>query len=371
MPPTSVITGLGLITPLGHCAVDTFDALCAGQTVGDIGRIPGDLNMAAAARVSVLARSAAREAIAQAGWNGPRLHATALVVGTSKGPVDAWIESPGHPRIERASDDFGLSSTAAFLAADLKIAGPRLTISGACASGLLALIRGAMLLAHGEAERVLVVAAESSLHPLFAGSFSRLGVLAPPGVGCRPFDQRRAGFVLGEAAAAVTLEMGKGGQRSIAAVEAFALGADASHLTHGDPDGVTLQSILRNALVGKGDVDLVHAHGTGTVANDSVELAVLERVLPPQTNPSLYSHKAALGHTLGAAGLVAVVINCMAHQRSMIPPNVNTTAPLATRRLRIDQTPRRRAVRRSVAVAAGFGGAIAAVTLAANTDPAK
>src|SRR5207249_1494304 len=161
--------------------------------------------------------------------------------------------------------------------------GPRLTVSGACASGLLALIRGAMMIRAREARRVLVVAAEASVHPLFIGSFTRLGVVPAPGVGCRPFDEARDGFLMSEAAAAICLEAqdeygatGHGADHlRPVAIERFAMGGDAAHLTAADPQGRVLRSLLRR-VVGHEPVDLVHAHGTGTVHNDPIELAAIE-----------------------------------------------------------------------------------------------
>jgi 3-oxoacyl-[acyl-carrier-protein] synthase II len=109
---------------------------------------------------------------------------------------------------------------------------------------------------------------------------------------------------------------------------------------------------------------MVHAHGTGTEANDAAELAALEATLPPSRSlPTLYSHKGALGHSLGASGLVSVVLNCMSHQSGIIPGNVQTPQPLASAAVEIRQQPTERKVERSLAIAAGFGGAMAAVSL--------
>jgi 3-oxoacyl-(acyl-carrier-protein) synthase len=111
-------------------------------------------------------------------------------------------------------------------------------------------------------------------------------------------------------------------------------------------------------------VDLVHAHGTGTPLNDASELAAVEStIVNGGTPPALYSHKGALGHSLGAAGLASVVLNCQAHATGVVPPNVQTRDPLPTRRVVLSREALRRPVRRSIAVAAGFGGAVAAVSL--------
>jgi 3-oxoacyl-[acyl-carrier-protein] synthase II len=112
---------------------------------------------------------------------------------------------------------------------------------------------------------------------------------------------------------------------------------------------------------------LIHAHGTGTVNNDPAELAAIQSALPERSHravaPAIYSHKGALGHSLGAAGLIAVVINAIAHAKGIIPPNVQTRHPLPMDRVELHQTRHQRQINRSVALAAGFGGACAAVSL--------
>src|SRR5579884_1656487 len=167
MPPGPFITGIGLATPLGHSRCATWRALCAGASISSHARVPG-IEPDGAARIDVLAQRVAREAIEQAGWNRDALRHAALLVGTSKGPIDAWldamrIDAPSHC----ANIALGLADTAANLATALSIEGPHLTLSAACASGLNALVRAAMMIRQGQVQRALVVAAESSLHPLF------------------------------------------------------------------------------------------------------------------------------------------------------------------------------------------------------------
>jgi 3-oxoacyl-(acyl-carrier-protein) synthase len=179
---------------------------------------------------------------------------------------------------------------------------------------------------------------------------------------------------MSEAAAAVLLEAEGsaesprapgGGSSPPAAIylDRFALGADGTHLTGGDPEARVLRRLLARVIDNR-PVDLIHAHGTGTVTNDPVELAAIESVLVEQpAPPALYSHKGALGHSLGAAGLLSVVLNCQAHATGVVPPNVQTRDPLSTTRVRLGRDAVSRPVRRSIAVAAGFGGAMAAVGL--------
>ena len=105
--------------------------------------------------------------------------------------------------------------------------------------------------------------------------------------------------------------------------------------------------------------------------NDPVELAAIEATVVPGETPSVYSHKGALGHSLGASGLVSVVLNCEAHRHGVVPPNVQTTTPLPAERVRIERGAVERPVRRSVAIAAGFGGAMAAVSLVGGGGPRR
>lgn len=314
-----------------------------------------------------MAQQAAHQALTEANWHPSDDYAT--VIGTSKGSIESWLTPTSKhmaisPYITGGPDLSGLADISAHLATNDC---PRLTVSAACASGLVALIRAAMLIHSGEAPRVLVVAAEASVHPLFIGSFKRLGVLPAPEIGCRPFDQTRRGFLMSETAAAVCLEDGATSRNFNTspqlALENFALGADATHLTASDPSGRVLEHLI-NKVIQNRPIDLIHAHGTGTIANDDIELAAIERALShSQSKPALYSHKGALGHSLGAAGLVAVVLNVLAHQHSIVPPNVQTDHPLPSKIVTISRESIHRPIQRSLVLAAGFGGSCAAISL--------
>ncbi|HSZ54507.1 MAG TPA: beta-ketoacyl synthase N-terminal-like domain-containing protein [Tepidisphaeraceae bacterium] len=356
MSARAVITGVGLVTPLGAAASETWDALLAGRSIAGHSKVPIEFPPGLP-RVSHLAIRAANEAC---GAGVP--DNAALVVATSKGPVESWLAPPSRLSDVMGPIDFGLSRVASDVAAALGIGGPRLTVSTACASGLHALIRGVLMIETGEAHRVLVVAAEASVHPLFIGSFLRLGIIAGEEAGCRPFDQSREGFWISEAAAAVLLERADP-QKSGVAVDRVAMAADATHLTRNSDDAVPLARALEQVCAGN-PVDLIHAHGTGTLHNDASELAVLEKLAEGQQfRPHVYSHKGALGHSLGATGLVSVAINVLAHQHGVVPPNCRTTRPMPVQNLKLSRVPAPRKIARSVALAAGFGGQIAAVSL--------
>ncbi|HEY1686537.1 MAG TPA: beta-ketoacyl synthase N-terminal-like domain-containing protein [Tepidisphaeraceae bacterium] len=361
------ITGTGLITPLGGNCEETFQSLLEGKFITCDSR--AKFADGQGGNVNQLALAAAREALGQAGWEDWAVP-SAIIAGTSKGDIESWIEQIDNLQADRPAaypwgTRLGLGDLAATVAEKLG-AGRciRLTYSAACASALHALIRAVMMIRSGEVERALVVAAESSLHPLFLACFDRLGVLAKAGEPCRPFDVYRRGFHVSQCAAAVCLESSQSAQgRGIATIERIGLAGDAFHITGSDPTAATLAKVLK-CVVGPDARDLIHAHGTGTVANDAAELAAISSVLcslSPCRN--VYSHKAALGHSLGASGLVSLVLSCMMHQRGVVLPNICTADAIAHEKLAICRVVSKRPIQRSVVISSGFGGAIGVVGL--------
>ena len=368
------IVGWALATPLGINANETWASLMAGRFITDHALVP--LPSDGTSRVDQLSFHVAKQAIADARWTTHDLEddLTALIIATSKGPIVDWLDDP--ERI--ASPSFGLSQIASTLAGGLHMGyGPRLTLSAACASSLLAIIRAVMMIQSGQIRRALVVAVESSVHPLFLGSFRRLGVLPKPGNVGRPFDQHRDGFLMSEAAGAVCLELNNPQDATVKKtyppvfIDHFALGGTAGHLTAGDSTGKICRQLF-SRVTKNSDIDLIHAHATGTVFNDPIELSAIESVLqenePVKQTPVLYSHKGAVGHSLGAAGMVSVVINCLAHIHGKVPPMVGLTHPLPTRFVSLSTQPISRPITQSIAMASGFGGATAMIRLT-NRQP--
>jgi 3-oxoacyl-[acyl-carrier-protein] synthase II len=362
-PP--VITGIGLVTVLGQSVEETWNALLAGRSIVDHARVPG---FSGPQRAIALAERAAGEALAQAKWSGTERSSsdTGIFVGTSKGAIESWMTENADERMGLLC---GIAQMDGELSSRLKFGGgPRMTISSACSSGLHALIRAVMAIASGEIRRALVVGVEASVHPLFVSSFRRLGVLAPEGHGCRPFDCERRGFVISEAAAAICLESAEAAAgRAMVRVDRWAAGSDGTHLTGGDPAGKALTKLLQR--VAGSDCDLVHAHATGTVVNDPVELAAIAAAGESRAclhshclnSHCLYSHKGALGHSLGAAGMVSAVLNCLSHLHGRVPGNIRSTRPLRMDGMRFSTEAIKADIHRSAAVAAGFGGPLAAV----------
>jgi 3-oxoacyl-[acyl-carrier-protein] synthase II len=296
--------------------------------------------------------------------SGARL---AVVVGTALGGVgelERALDGDGTPR--RAAGALYASPGAA-LARDLGAAGPVLTISTACASGASAIGVGAELLRADRADLVVAGGYDALCRFVLRG-FDALRALSRDRV--RPFDRRRDGLLLGEAAALVLLAREADAPRGILGrVLGHASTSDGCHITAPDPEGRGLDAAIRNALaqagVGADDVDFVSAHGTGTPLNDRVETHVLKRVLGRRaTTIPVNSIKGALGHTMGAAATLEAIMCLLASRHGLVPPTLGFEE--GDRDCDLDYVPRTArplSPRISLSTSAGFGGCNAALVL--------
>jgi 3-oxoacyl-[acyl-carrier-protein] synthase II len=202
-------------------------------------------------------------------------------------------------------------------------AGDGLVISAACASGTVAVSHAASLIRSGKQGAVLVVACDAVSEFVYAG-FSTLNALDPSGA--RPFDKDRRGLSLGEAAAAVLLMNDKRasdeGRRVLGEIAGWAMTNDATHATRPDAGGAQLARAARMAIeqvgIEPGQVAFISAHGTGTRHNDAMEIAAFRGIFEPRP---VFSVKGSTGHTLGAAGLVEVIVSFHALAEGVVPPS--------------------------------------------------
>jgi 3-oxoacyl-[acyl-carrier-protein] synthase II len=322
------ITACSLLTPFDTPASPdaTWTALRAGKrlaarTAVDDQLLRGPTTLDRSIRMAL---AVAEKVLTQAEIENPPF---ALFCGTSKGPVLTLLAAlerrrHGEPLLpEQARHvQLGVGAMGACLAEHLGLDGPVHTSVAACASGMFALHRAAGALRRGECRRALVVAADASLHPLFEASFARLGVLAPREADgsrrCDPFGEAGRGFFLSEAAAALMLEPAETAHQPPALLDATWIGADGTGLIAVDPGTATLRAGL--SRLAAEDIAFVHAHATGT-AHDRFELAAIQTALPALAREQIFSHKGALGHTLGAAGLVSVALSVLAHRHGVTP----------------------------------------------------
>jgi 3-oxoacyl-(acyl-carrier-protein) synthase len=248
----------------------------------------------------------------------------AVVVGTALGGVDEIEQAlAGDGGARRALD--GLYDAPAHAVADwLGARGPVLTVSAACASGATALGVGADLLREGAADLVVAGGYDVLCRFVLRG-FDVLRSLTRERV--RPFDRRRAGLLLGEAAGLALLARAGGDGPRLGRLLGHGSASDASHVAAPDPHGRGLEAAIRAALAEAGatatDLDFVSAHGTGTPLNDRIETAVLRRVLGPRADAiPVNSIKGALGHTMGAAAALEAIMCLLAARDGLIPPTV-------------------------------------------------
>lgn len=417
--PAVAVTGYGLVTPLGHSSWENFAALLNGRTLTsrserlpeeiaplDLVRALGcvaDAQYASTDPAIALAERAAGEALYMADpeWtrrafdtgavtggkaNRPTIDA---IIGSSKGAVHALTAAANKVGHVRPRPLAGPAPADAHLAVALGPHGyllhhlhQRLPLGNtrasvaACASSLTALHEARLALQRpGDASRprrILVVTSEAALLPMFVHSYARLGVLPPltrEGYRPRPLDQSRSGFMLTEIAAAVVLEaVDEIAPGQIELVDT-AIAAESVDVIRTAPGMPALARIARQLLGaapsrdGDGErIDLLHPHATGTIDNDPAELAVYADALAGQAPPDVYAHKGALGHGLGAAGLVSFVLACLCARAGRRPPMPWLERPIASPLRPAASAPPGKITRQAI-FAAGFGGHVAGAVI--------
>jgi 3-oxoacyl-[acyl-carrier-protein] synthase II len=350
-----VITGVGVVSPLGTDAPATWRAVCRGASAtrrltehdfppalrdprgsarGWIGAPAASSGSDDADRVVSLGRTAAREAAVEARLNTAAVDPVRLgcVFGTSKGSLFAATATGRDPAQAGPFPAVWPSAAASAIAADLGARGPCLAPVAACATGLVAVIRAAALIREGACDVVVAGSADDSLHPLALASFQRLGVLArhaDPARASRPFDRDRTGFVIGAGAGALVLERRSHavsrGMRCLAVLGPGRFAADPSGITTLDATGETLARLLADCVPPGRRPDYINLHGTGTRLNDPAECRALQAVGLDRCRAG--SLKGSLGHLLGAAGSVELALLCLALRDQILPPNVNLDTP--------------------------------------------
>jgi len=224
--------------------------------------------------------------------------------------------------------DHGIDATSAAVARSLGIEGVYMAVSTACSSSFKALASAIRLIDHGLADAAVVGSADSLCRTTIFG-FHSLGLTAPTAT--QPFSRDRCGITLGEGSAYVLIERDAPDTRRSALARVAGVGAasDAFHHTSPHPEGIGGQLCMREALDGAGmspdDIDYISAHGTGTKLNDAAEAVAVNRVFA--RGVPLTATKSLTGHTLGSAGLTALVLAVESLRRQHIPATLRS-APL-------------------------------------------
>ena len=394
-----LVTGCGAVTPLGQDFPSAWQALVAGrdaeapvtlfETTGcrchraasaqlpELPYLPAKM-LRRFSRATHLAVPAVREALASAGLldadNRSLLTDLSLSVSTTAGGM-ALGENFVHDALAGRGTHL-LSQVARYLpqqqVLDLQqafgFAGPSIVMANACASGANSLGHAAELISSGLAECVLAGGFEALTELVFVG-FDCLQATSVEK--CRPFDLNRSGLLVGEAAAFLVLESEdharKRSAKPLCHLTGYGHTTDFFHLTQPNPEGTALAEVMRFAAKQAGvqpdEIGYFNAHGTATVINDSAEArayaAFLGDALP---RAQVSSTKAAIGHTLGAAGSVEALFAIEALRTGELPPQLNLQTPIpemASALVRASALQRN--LQHTMSVNLGFGGSNAAL----------
>lgn len=355
------VTGVGVISALGHNRAEFWDALRAGRSgIGPItlvdcagmrfqnGAEVRDFDPLAhldAKQVDLNDRFAhfglvaAREAVAQAGveWTEALRDESAVVTGSCLGgrisehrtlaDMQAGVRTRPHPlSIPRGMDN----AAASHISIDFGVRGPVYTVATACASSNHAIGQAFHMVRSGMVELAIAGGSESPFTPGHLKMWEALRAVSPDT--CRPFTKDRRGMVLGEGAAMLVLEPLEAAQARGATVlgeiVGFGMSADAHHVTQPLAAGAAraMRAALRDAALEPERVGYVNAHGTGTGVNDPMETAALRDVFGAHADRlAVSSTKSMHGHTLGAAGAIEAAATVLALRCGTLPPTANFT----------------------------------------------
>ncbi|MFI0155713.1 beta-ketoacyl-[acyl-carrier-protein] synthase family protein [Streptomyces lydicus] len=390
------VTGLGLVTPAGVGVAATWHGLLSGESpaardpaldglpVDFCCRVPGfDAAERLGRRLSwrldrcaAMALVAAREAVADAGlgtdrWDPLRV---GVVVGVGTASMERYEEEFAKLAGGRATEISPLAiprsvpnMVAGEVGMDLRVRGPNLTVSTACASGATALGTARQLLLADACDVVVAGGSESLCSRIPAACFHQMGALSrrgdDPAGASRPFDADRDGFVLAEGAGMLVLERAEHARARGAQARSYLAGygasCDAYHFTAPHPEGrgaaEALSAALDDAGLEPGDIGHVNAHGTSTVLNDRAEALALRQVF--RRPPPVTAVKGALGHAAGGAGAIEAACTVLTLQEQVVPPTANLRCLDPDIELDVvSKVPRPVRMAAAVSNAFGFGG---------------
>ncbi len=377
-----VVTGMGLVTPLGsglernwermlagasgvrpisRLDVSTMEVRIAGEIV-PLPEVPEDAHVRELGIHSRFALVAGREAWADAGLGpggGADPDRVGVFLGSGKGIVEvdrlteavkAAARAGGAGALDKnafllraleTTDPYrrheeGYERSGIHLAAALGARGPFWVCITACAAGNHALGEAFCAIRRGDAEVVVAGGTHSQIDLMSLAGYATLGALSTrndePARASRPFDRLRNGFILGEGAGVLVLEEFEHARRRGARIRAEVVGygntADCYRVTDPHPDGRPAEAAMRRALASAGiapsAIGYINAHGTSTAQNDTMETAAIKRIFGPRGEaPPVSSTKSMVGHLIAAAGAVEAVACVRALEEGVLPPTIN------------------------------------------------
>lgn len=396
-----VVTGVGMITPLGLSAETTWEGMCAGRS--GIGSITAFDASAFATRIAGEARdfdphrfierkdakrmdrftqlgvAAAMMAVEDARLpiSDDTRDRIGVLIGSGIGGLATW-EEQHRTLLERGPErispffipmmicDMASGQTSILLG----LGGPNSCVVTACATGANAIGDAAEIIRRGKAVAMLAGGTEAAVTPIGIGGFCAMRAMSTrndePERASRPFDARRDGFVMGEGAGVMVLESlsfaRARGARILAELTGYGMSADAYHVTAPVPGGRGAARAMRAALTDAGlrpeAIDYINAHGTSTGPNDSNETLAIKEVLGDHAyRVAVSSTKSMVGHLLGAAGAVEAIACVLAIRDGIVPPTINYEFPDPECDLDyVPNTARQMPVRTAMSNSFGFGG---------------
>ncbi len=359
-----MITGIGLVTPLGKgrelfwsrllagdsgiSPVSSFDTSAYSVHLG--GEVKDfrarehvkNLEPESLGRASQMAIAAAYEALEDSGVDLGEIprERSGVIMGTTSGEPqeverfdDRYVAGDLRSVGREFMDRYPCHVIPAHMAAELGLAGFNLMIPAACAAGSYAVGQACEVLGSGRADVMLAGGADSFSRITYSG-FARLGAIAQEK--CQPFDRGRRGMIPGEGAAVLVLETRRRarqrGAHVYAEVAGYGLTCDAHHMTAAHPQGDGAARAMEQALDHSGihaqEVGYISAHGTGTPTNDRLETLAACRVFGARAGGKpISSIKSMLGHTMGAASAIETAVCALVIEEGKIPPTINFEDP--------------------------------------------
>jgi 3-oxoacyl-[acyl-carrier-protein] synthase II len=406
-----VVTGLGMVSPLGVGVKNNWERLINGESgirgiqsfdVSDLpSKIAGEVPRGDTAsgllnaddyvspkdqrkmdRFIVLAIAAAHEAVADSGWtptDEESRERTGVMIGSGIGGLPAIYDGAVvlHEKGPRRISPFFIPASLINLASghvsiQYGFKGPNHSVVTACSTGAHAIGDAARLIMWEDADVMLAGGAEAAVSRLGIAGFAAARALSTgfndrPSEASRPWDKGRDGFVMGEGAGVLVLEelehARKRGAKIYAEVVGYGMSGDAYHITSPPEDGNggfrSMRAALKRAGMDPSEIGYINAHGTSTPMGDEIELGAVKRLFGPAIETvAMSSTKSAIGHLLGAAGAVEAIFSIKAMNDSIVPPTLNLEDPSESC-LGVDLVPKQakeRRVRAALSNSFGFGG---------------
>jgi 3-oxoacyl-[acyl-carrier-protein] synthase II len=417
-----VVTGMGMLTPLGCGVETTWQRLLKGESgakkvdtfdVSDVsckiacviprgdgsnGTFNPDQWMEPKEQRKVddfivYAMCAAKQALDDAGWRPEsyedQTH-TGVLIGSGIGGIEGIAETAValHEKGPRRVSPFFIPGriinlASGFVSIEFGLKGPNHAVVTACSTGAHAIGDAARLVALGDADVMVAGGTESPVNRMALAGFAALRALSTnfnddPTRASRPYDKARDGFVMGEGAGAVVLEAldhaKARGAKIYAELTGYGLSGDAYHITAPSPDGDgafrCMTAAIKRAGISAGDIDYINAHGTSTPLGDEIELGAVQRLVGNAAGRiSMSSTKSCIGHLLGAAGAVEAIFSILAIRDQVAPPTINLDNPSVE--TPIDLVPhvaRKRDIDTALSNSFGFGGTNASLIFNRYSD---